>query len=85
MPFRSIFDGRLVPGGENPNGVRQVTPAGVATDDNGTGVPHDYPWGPPLNGPRWAMPQPDLGETFGAVPTPVAVLLPKLGKPRSGK
>lgn len=67
MPFHSIFDGRLVPKGENENGFRALVPSGVASD-SGMGCNHQYTWGPNINGSRWAMPpsETDAGMPFCA-------------------
>ena len=47
-----IFDGRLVPKGENPNGFRALTPNGVASD-SGAGQNHQPTWGAQsIDGPR---------------------------------
>jgi hypothetical protein len=54
---RDMFDGRLVPLGENPNGVTFVTPNGVA-HDQGDGANHQMGYEPSINGPRWRMPEP---------------------------
>lgn len=55
MP-RNVFE--RVSEGENPNGFRAVTPNGTASD-RGEGDNHQYNWGPNINGPRWAMPEPE--------------------------
>jgi len=73
MPFNSIFDGRLVPKGENENGFRAVTANGVASD-SGAGSNHQYNFGPGINGRRWEMPEPTyplgIGIPVGTPGTP---------------
>lgn len=53
---KDIFDGRLVPIGENPRGFTAVTPNGVS-HDKGDGMNHDMNWGPSINGRPWCMPE----------------------------
>lgn len=73
MPFNSIFDGRLVPKGENENGFRSLTSNGVASD-SGEGQNHQYNFGPNINGRRWEMPVPEypmgIGVPVGTPGTP---------------
>jgi hypothetical protein len=50
--------------GENPNGFRAVTPNGTATDQS-PGENHQWTMGPPLNGPRWTLPDPQYPRGIG--------------------
>ena len=73
-----IFDGRLVPKGENPNNFRALTPNGVASD-NGAGQNHQPTWGAEgINGPRWEMPEPTY-------PLPLGIPVGTPGTPGSGR
>lgn len=64
--------------GENPNGMRALTPNGLSTDKS-AGENHQATFGVPgINGPRWEMPEPTYPMQFGLpVGTP--------GKPGSGR
>ena len=72
-----IFNGRLVPKGENPNGFRAVTPNGVASN-KGEGQNHQFNWGPNINGPRWEMPEPSY-------PMPLGIPVGTPGVPGNGR
>jgi hypothetical protein len=56
----------LVAPGENPLGMRAQTPNGTASDC-GDGWNTDYHYGPPANGERWTMPQPEFDQ-FSVMP-----------------